>query len=67
MFLVVDHESRWPAIRSGVLFVIGVVGVIHEAFFTTANRPALLVLFAAMMGLPFALAADMFRRNGGAT
>lgn len=40
------------AIRDATLFIGGLLGVVHEAFFTNFDRPGLLVLFAAMMGLP---------------
>lgn len=45
-------------IRDLTLFVIGLGGVIHETVFTVLERPSLLVLFAAMMGLPAFLRKD---------
>lgn len=45
--------------RDSILFAAGLLGVIHETFFANADRPSLLVLFAAMMGLPLYL-----RKNG---
>ena len=45
-------------LRDLVLFFGGLLGVMHEVFFTSFDRPALLVLFAGMMGLP------AFLRNG---
>jgi len=50
--------NEWRIVRDAVLFLAGLLGVIHEAFFTDFDRPGLLVLFAAMMGLP------AFLRNG---
>ena len=47
--------NQWRAARDVSLFVIGLVGVIHEAFFTPYDRPGLLFLFSAMMGLPAVL------------
>jgi hypothetical protein len=45
--------------RDGVLFVLGVGGIVHEAFLRTgATRPELLMLFAAACGLPVALRKD---------
>ena len=44
--------NQWHAIRDVALFLGGLVGVLHEAVFTSTERPALLVLYAAMMGLP---------------
>lgn len=37
--------------RDIILFVLGVLGIIHETIIATEERPALLVLFAAMVGL----------------
>lgn len=42
----------WPSIRDIGLFVGGLLGVGHETLLTHAERPTLLILFAAMMGLP---------------
>lgn len=39
-------------IRDAALFVAGVLGVAHETLGDQAERPTLLILFAAMMGLP---------------
>lgn len=44
--------QRWSPYRDIVLFVGGFIGVFHEAILTTTDRPSLLVVFAAMMGLP---------------
>jgi hypothetical protein len=53
----------WPRIRDITLFVGGLAGVIHETVFQQGvERPTLLLLFAAMMGLPAVLRAD--ERNG---
>jgi hypothetical protein len=38
-------------------------GVFHETVISTAERPTLLLLFAAMMGLPAFFRADG-KRNG---
>lgn len=43
---------RWPLIRDVGLFVGGVAGVAHETLLSKMERPTLLILFAAMMGLP---------------
>lgn len=42
----------WPVARDVLLFCGGLAGVIHETVAATAERPTLLILFAAMMGLP---------------
>lgn len=41
-----------------VLFVVGLLGVAHETLVSEADRPTLLLLFAAMIGLPAFLKAD---------
>ncbi len=50
--------NQWRLVRDLTLFLVGLGGVIHETYFTAFDRPGLLVLFAAMMGLP------AFLRNG---
>lgn len=44
--------KQWPILRDVVLFLGGLAGVLHETVFTASERPTLLILFAAMMGLP---------------
>jgi hypothetical protein len=47
------RSRRWPHItRDTVLFVVGMAGIIHEMALTNVDRPYLLVLFGAMVGLP---------------
>jgi hypothetical protein len=48
----------WTHLRDAVLFCAGLAGVVHETLFSHVDRPALLVLYAAMMGLPAFLRAD---------
>jgi hypothetical protein len=43
---------EWPILRDVLLFLVGLGGVAHETLLTQAERPTLLILFAAMMGLP---------------
>ena len=53
--------NRLPSARltqKGVLFVVGLLGVAHETLISEADRPTLLLLFAAMIGLPAFLKAD---------
>jgi len=38
--------------RNTFLFMGGLAGVFHETVLTSTERPTLLILFAAMMGLP---------------
>jgi hypothetical protein len=44
--------QNWPVIRDVLLFSAGLIGVGHETIIATTERPTLLILFAAMMGLP---------------
>lgn len=44
--------------RDTVLFVIGLLGVAHETLVNDADRPTLLLLFAAMIGLPAFIGKD---------
>lgn len=44
--------TRWPLFRDVGLFLGGIAGVVHETVLSKAERPTLLILFAAMMGLP---------------
>lgn len=43
---------QWPFLRDLLLFFGGMAGAIHETLISGAERPTLLILFAAMMGLP---------------
>lgn len=54
--------TEWPTIRDIALFVGGLMGVLHETVVTSGERPSLLLLFAAMMGLPAVLRADERRK-----
>lgn len=44
--------------RDFALFIGGVAGVVHETVLVDTERPTLLILFAAMMGLPAFLRSD---------
>lgn len=44
--------------QKGVLFAVGLLGVAHETLVSEADRPTLLLLFAAMIGLPAFLRQD---------
>lgn len=57
--------KQWPVIRDVVLFLAGLGGVAHETVLAHADRPTLLILFAAMMGLPAFLRPD--KGEGGIT
>jgi len=49
--------------RDTILFLAGLGGVVHETLFTSSDRPQLLLLFAAMIGLPAFLRADESRKK----
>lgn len=53
----------WPLARDIALFVAGLAGVAHETLLAKAERPTLLLLFAAMLGLPAFLRADEKRNE----
>lgn len=49
--------------RNAVLFVAGLIGVAHQTFVENVDRPVLLALFGAMMGLPLFLGSDEKREK----
>ena len=55
--------TRFEDWRDIILFFSGLGGVVYEAVARDAARPTLLMLYAAMLGLPAALQAK--KRNGG--
>jgi hypothetical protein len=58
------RRSAWHLSRDTILFAVGIGLTIYEALgHRGPERPALLVLYAAMMGLPFVLRADELRRQ----
>jgi hypothetical protein len=46
------------------MFAIGAAGFLHELVLRSAERPFLLALSGALMGLPFVLSADGRLRQG---
>jgi hypothetical protein len=50
-------------VRDTVLFFGGLAGVIHETLLTNGERVNLLIVFAAMMGLPAFLRSDEARQK----
>jgi hypothetical protein len=50
--------KNWQTTRDIILFFGGLAGVFNETVLTTSERPTLLILFAAMMGLPAFLRND---------
>ena len=46
------RKRRIRLSRDVVLFTTGLLGVLHETVIANGERPSLLLLFAAMIGLP---------------
>lgn len=55
-------DLSFPLIRDILLFVGGMAGVFYETVFVKVDRPTLLLLFAAMLGLPAFLQANESRQ-----
>lgn len=55
-----SSRRRWAlrVSRDTVLFLAGLAGIVHETLVSKADRPTLLLLFAAMVGLPAFLRSD---------
>jgi hypothetical protein len=51
-------KTNWQNTRDIILFFGGLAGVFNETVLNTTERPTLLILFAAMMGLPAFLRTD---------
>ena len=45
-------------VRATVLFGTGVAGIIYETVVSQTDRPTLLILFSALVGVPLFLKAD---------
>jgi hypothetical protein len=52
------EPSFFQKYRDALLFFCGMGGVFHETLMAKTERPTLLILFAAMMGLPAFLRSD---------
>lgn len=50
-------------LRDCALFLGGLAGVAFETLVTEGERPTLLILFAAMMGLPAFIRSDEARKR----
>jgi hypothetical protein len=57
------HPPTRERLRTTVLFVAGLAGIGYETVVQSGERPTLLILFAAMVGLPAFLSADERRKN----
>ncbi|HEU4539662.1 MAG TPA: hypothetical protein VFR23_00920, partial [Jiangellaceae bacterium] len=53
-------------LRSGALFAGGLAGIAYETLAQAGERPTLLILFAAMIGLPAFLQIDENRKEKAA-
>lgn len=51
-------DKRLRITRDGVLFVAGLIGIAYETIIAQTDRPALLLLFGGMIGLPAFLNKD---------
>lgn len=51
--------------RDIALFVVGMAGIAHETLISAHAQQSLLIVFAAMVGLPFVIRGE--RKNGNAT
>jgi hypothetical protein len=56
-------EKWFIRYRDFVLFLGGLAGVFHETVLRGVDRPFLLTVFAAMMGLPLVLHRDEKRKG----
>lgn len=52
-------RPQFSTLRSAVLFVGGLAGIAYQTLATGTERPTLLILYGAMMGLP------LFLQSGG--
>jgi hypothetical protein len=50
-------------LRSAALFVVGLSAFVYEVISNQGERPTILILAAAMMGLPAFIGMDERRRN----
>jgi hypothetical protein len=53
-----DYPRIWRLVRDAVLFVAGLVGIIQQTVIAESPNPTLLLIFAAMVGLPGFLRRD---------
>jgi hypothetical protein len=49
--------------RDAILFVFGLGGISYETFAKGAEKPTLIIAFAAMLGLPLFIRNDEARRD----
>lgn len=51
-------RRRFRITRDGILFAVGLAGIVYETLVNRGDNPTLLILFGAMCGLPAFLHAD---------
>jgi hypothetical protein len=51
-------RRRFRITRDGILFAVGLAGIIYETVVHSGENPTLLILFGAMCGLPVFLRGD---------
>jgi hypothetical protein len=51
--------------RDAIIFYTGWAGILYETLIADSDRNSLLILFAAMIGLPTALRLDEWRKDKG--
>lgn len=49
--------------RDTILFVVGLLGIAYETLIAHADRPTLLIMFGAMVGLPAFLREDEKKKD----
>lgn len=59
----VMRTPQWKTLRDAILFFAGLAGIFHQTVIASSPQESLLVLFAAMVGLPAFLRSDE-SRNG---
>lgn len=66
--MVGKKSAEWwtTKTRDFVLFMGGLAGVAYETIVEQVDRPALLALFAGMLGLPVFLARDPAKKDDAA-
>lgn len=57
--------SGFRSVRDILMFLIGASGVAYEALVMKTERPTLLLLYGALMGLPYIMNRDEKNSDGG--
>lgn len=50
--MTLPSKRRLQITRNTMLFIVGLLGLAHETLINDADRPTLLLIFAACLGLP---------------